>query len=93
MNYESGDRVVCVKTYFGGVLKGERGTVVHYAPSGSGLVGVKWDTCRKQRHDLDGSVERGYGWYLPEYCIEPLPVEDYGEISTQNLNAIKNLLF
>ena len=93
MNFASGDRVVCVNTYFGGVKKGEQGTVVHYAPSGSGLVGVKWDMHRKQRHDLDGSVEHGYGWYLPEHCIELLPAEDYGEISAQNFNAIKNLLF
>ena len=41
--FQAGDRVVCINTYFGGVIRGEHGTVIHYAPSGSGNVGVKWD--------------------------------------------------
>lgn len=91
--FQAGDRVVCINTYFGGVIRGEHGTVIHYAPSSSGNVGVKWDMYREQRHNLDGSVERGHGWYLPERCIELLPAEDYGEISAQNYNAIKDLIF
>lgn len=89
--FKVGDRVKCICDYGEGATVGDTGTVV--GGSGDWAVYVKWDMYREQRHNLDGSVERGHGWYLPERCIELLPAEDYGEISAQNYNAIKDLIF
>ena len=77
MNFQLGDRVVCVVPY-GNVAVGETGTLVDfedYAPE----YGVCWDNAYMNRHNCQGHCESKHGWYVNHRNIKKEAPVDLGE--------------
>ena len=72
------DRVVAVKGDFPGLKKGETGTVVGY--DYWGLPIIDWDDFNSDRHDCDGMVKSGHGWYIDTTYIRHVSPKDLGEL-------------
>lgn len=79
MNFQLGDRVVCVVPYRN-VSIGETGTLVDFedfAPE----YGVRWDDAHVDRHNCQGHCESKHGWYVNRRNIEIEAPMDLGEFS------------
>lgn len=77
MDFELGDRVVCVISY-GNVEVGETGTLVdfeEYTPE----YGVCWDNKNDRRHNCQGHCENKHGWYVNRRNIKKEVAQDLGE--------------
>lgn len=74
-----GDRVRCIESYQYGIFPGECGVIVKY--DYLGRAGVRLDNYLQKRHGLQGLVEHGHGWWVPEQCLdyEAVP-QDFGEL-------------
>lgn len=84
-----GQRVQCIDDKWGGVEVGEVGTVMHIL--NNGMIGVRYDKRREERHNLRGHCENYHGWYMFSVCLEPL-IEDFGPIEDFGSEELSNLL-
>lgn len=82
-DYCVGDRVICVKEYGPGAVPGDMGTVVKVYDSPSAAPLIHWDAYREVRHEGDGSIPSGHGWFVYPQHIEPV-APDLGDF-TPNL--------
>lgn len=72
------DRVVAVKGDDLGLKIGETGTVVGHDYWGCPI--VAWDDFNSARHDSDGMVRSGHGWYIDTTYIRHVSPKDLGEL-------------
>lgn len=84
MDFCVGDRVVSILEDFPGLKKGEYGTVVKISEDGMPI--IKWDEFCGSRHDADGSILYGHGWFVSNDYIELVigQVEDLGRLPEDN---------
>lgn len=62
--YMAGDRVRFIRT-------GDTGEVVMTGkPRDTGMLCIRFDDFAGHRHDLDGAVRNGYGWWVHPHEIE-----------------------
>lgn len=80
MNFQVGDRVVCVKRY-DNVEVGETGTYVHKKKLRPEH-GVYWDKYHDNRHSCSSHCDNKHGYYVNECCIELDTVTDLGTFSS-----------
>lgn len=80
MNFQVGDRVVCVKSY-GNVEVGETGTYVH-KKSLRPEHGVYWDKYHDIRHSCNNHCDKKHGYYVDERCIKLDTITDLGDFSS-----------
>ena len=78
--FNIGDRVVCVQKYQSGCFPGEFGVVTKY--DWQGRCGVKFDNFYAKRHNLQGTVPNGHGWWIPEGYLTIQPQVDLGEFES-----------
>lgn len=85
--FNIGDRVRCIESYQDGIFPDECGVIMGY--DFQGRAGVKLDNYHKKRHGLQGTVERGYGWWVPERCLTyEMAIQDFGELPTLDISSI-----
>ena len=77
--YNVGDRVVCIRAYGEGALVGDTGTVVKVREYDEDSPIIHWDEYRRCRHDANGIVPDGHGWFINGTSIELCKVKDHGE--------------
>lgn len=84
MNFYVGDRVQSIIEDFPGLEIGEYGTVVKIREDGIPI--IKWDKFCDARHDADGSIPNGHGWFILNDSIELVrgQVEDLGKLPENN---------
>lgn len=84
MDFYVGDRVVSILEDYPGLEKGEYGTVVKVRNDGVPI--IKWDKFCESRHDADGSIPQGHGWFVLNDFIELAKgqVEDLGKLPEDN---------
>ena len=84
MNFCVGDRVQSIIEDYPGLQKGEYGTVTKIRTDG--MLIIKWDEFCESRHDADGSIPYGHGWFVSNGCIKLVvgQVEDLGEPPEDN---------
>lgn len=89
MNFNVGDRVRCIKRY-GPAKINDTGIIIQILTNYGTEIGVKFDK-NIGGHDCDGSIEYGYGYYMPPNCLElqrPLTTDELFEELTRSLNGI-----
>ena len=92
MDLMPGDRVISLIDDFPGLELGECGTYVGTDVYGNYL-NIRWDKFNDKRHDGDGEVETGHGWFVDRSSVQCV-VEDLGELpSVKHPNMIDNILF
>lgn len=79
--YAVGDRVVCIHEYGEGASVGDTGTVVRVREYDEESPIIHWDEYRKCRHDANGIVPDGHGWFIPGTRIQLCKAQDYGEFA------------
>ena len=80
MDFQIGDRVVCVRSY-GNVEVGETGTYVHKKTLPPDH-GVCWDKYHDNRHSCSKHCDNKHGYYVDRRCIELDTVTDLGDFSS-----------
>lgn len=93
MELVKGARVISTHADAPGLKKGEYGTFVGYSDWGD--IVIKWEEFNRARHDSDGMVPSGHGWYINEKCIELVPASicDLGEFSLCDKHEVESILF
>lgn len=76
---QPGTRVTGVEKY-GGHTPGECGTVLHFTRDGHRAV-IRWDNFESQRHNGDGTVQHGHGWWVPYELLQIAEQVDLGDFS------------
>lgn len=77
MNFCVGDRVQSIIEDSPGLQKGEYGTVTKIRKDG--MLIIKWDKFCESRHDSDGSIPYGHGWFIANELLKHVP-HDFGEL-------------
>lgn len=79
MDLQEGDRVISIREDLPGLSAGEYGTFVGYDRYG-GYLNIEWDDFNPHRHDGDGLVKDGHGWFVDEMYVTILGPDDLGEL-------------
>lgn len=83
MNFKNGDRVRSIKDWSPALREGDLGTVIDEDLWGDPM--IYWDEYNEERHNYDGEVPVGHGWFIDESWIELVEeCDDLGEF-TPNL--------
>lgn len=93
MNFQVGDRVKSLLSDLPGLDSGEYGTIIKLRERATPV--IEWDTYNPSRHDCDGRVKHGHGWYVYENSQIELvhQCQDLGELPKINANEVSNILF
>lgn len=93
MNFQVGDRVRSLLDDIPGLHYGEYGTIVKLRDRGTPV--IEWDTYNPLRHNCDGSVTNGHGWFVYENSQIELvySCQDFGELPEININELSGVLF
>ena len=86
-----GDRVKSLINDPPGLKKGELGTIIKEDDYGDPM--IEWDEYNEHRHDGDGSIKDGHGWYIGTKWIELAAAKDLGEFEHSEAGNITNFLF
>lgn len=89
MDFQVGDRVRSLFDDYPGLDYGEYGTVVKIRKMNTPV--IEWDEFNPERHDCDGKVRKGHGWYVYENSqIELIhPCQDLGDICGAHMDVNK----
>lgn len=87
--FQKGDRIMFTQDEDpdGEISYGELGTVREIGDYVDSL-GVEWDKHSDARHDLGGSCDYGYGWWVPANMVEKLGAGPGISISDSDLESL-----
>lgn len=91
MKYQSGDRVRMIESYPPGVKTGDCGTFIMYDEYNRPV--IRWDDYGSWKHDADGMVEMGHGWFVGEKQFELISAVDLGALPETESFDITKFLF
>lgn len=89
MGFQVGDRVISLVGDFPGLEEGELGTIVEFDDFGEPI--IRWDRYNDVRHNADGVVTSGHGWFVDRCMICHVEPPDLGEFPENN--SLNDFLF
>lgn len=91
MNFQVGDRVRSLLCDYPGLDYGECGTIIKLRECTTPV--IEWDEFNPERHNCDGLVMNGHGWFVYKNSqIELIhQYEDLGEICDTHMDISKFL--
>ena len=92
MKFQVGDRVKSLLTDTPGLYYGEYGTIIKLRERATPV--IEWDAYNPSRHDCDGRVKHGHGWFVYENSQIGLvrQCQDLGELPKINADEASDIL-
>ena len=91
MDFQVGDRVKNLLDDSPGLDYGEYGTIVRLRECATPV--IEWDDFNPKRHNCDGEVKVGHGWFV--YCNSQIELvhqcQDLGDICNTHMDISKFL--